>query len=273
MKKILLIGSTGFIGKKLKKELVKNFILICPRKNQNFDITKKNELKKYLNENIDIVINLSGQQNQNIKKTINVINKGNLNILDISKKIKKKITLIFISTSLVYGNSNKIKKENSQIKPLNAYEKTKYKIEKKYLKSSNDYLILRFCNLYGGKKSKGLISLILESIKRKKLFYFDNLKTFKNFIFIDDVINILVYLINKNVKNKVLNIGNENISFANLVNKINSISRNNFRFYNKDINIKQTVSQKIDNKLIKDIMKKYYFQNLDKYLKNEIKNK
>ena len=39
MKKILLIGSTGFIGKKLKIKLSKNFKLICPTKKQDFDIT------------------------------------------------------------------------------------------------------------------------------------------------------------------------------------------------------------------------------------------
>ena len=61
MKKILLIGSTGFVGKKLRLEISKKYTLICPLKKRGFDVTKKKKLKKYLNEKIDIVVNLSGQ--------------------------------------------------------------------------------------------------------------------------------------------------------------------------------------------------------------------
>lgn len=273
MKKILLIGSKGFIGKKLKFELSKNFFLICPTKKQGFDITKKKELKKYLNNEVDIVINLSGQQSQNKRKMINIIRSGNINIINLAKKIKKKITLIYISTSLVYGNSKKNQKETSKKTPIYPYEKAKLEIEKKYLKTNKNYLILRFCNLYGGKDNKGIIKLILDSIKKKKLFYFDNIKTCKNFIFVKDVINVIDYLIKKDITNKVLNIGNENISFMSLTKMLKKVTKNGFRFYNKDINIKLTLSQKIDNKLIKNIMKKYNFQKLENYLKNEIRNK
>ena len=54
-----------------------------------------------------------------------VIRMGNKNIIELSSRIKN-IKLIYISTSLVYGTSNKIFKENSKIKPINKYEKNKY---------------------------------------------------------------------------------------------------------------------------------------------------
>ena len=273
MKKILLIGSTGFIGKKLKIKLSKNFKLICPTKKQDFDLTKKKELKKYFNQEIDVIINLSGQQNQNQKKMKAVIEKGNQNILDLAKKMNKKLLLIYFSTSLVYGNSKKNKKENSKKDPLYVYERMKYRVEKKYLKIDQNYLILRLCNIYGGIRDKGIIGLIISSIKKNKLFTFDNLKTNKNFIFVDDVINIIDHLIKKNIKNKVFNIGNENLSFLNLVKILNRITNNSFRFNNKDININLTLSQKIDNNLIKNIMKKYKFKKIEKYLKDEISNR
>ena len=273
MKKILLIGSSGFIGKKLKTKLTKNFELICPTKKQGFDITKKKELKKYFNHEIDVIINLSGQQNQNQTKMKDVIEKGNQNILDIAKKINKKLVLIYFSTSLVYGNSKRNKKESSKKNPLYAYEKMKYRVEKKYLKIDQNYLILRLCNIYGGIRNKGVVDLITNSVQKNKLFSFDNLKTNKNFIFIDDVINITDHLIKKNIKNKVLNIGNENLSFLNLIRILNRITNNSFRFNNKGINIDLTLSQKIDNNLIKNIMKKYKFKKIEKYLKDEISNR
>ena len=273
MKKILLIGSTGLIGKKLKSKLSKNFVLICPTKKNKFDVTKKIKLNKYLNEKIDIVINLSGQRNSNQKKMKETIYRGNLNILNLSKKIKKEILLIYISSSLVYGNSKIKKKETSKKIPIYDYEKIKYQIEKKYLKISKNFLILRLCNIYGSNSSKGIINLILKSIKQKNTFQIDNDKTFKNFIHIDDVVNIIYYLIKNNIKNKVLNIGNENICFKDLIKIINKITKNSFKFINKNKNINLTLTQKIDTNLIKKIMNKYNFQKIEKYLKNEIKNR
>ena len=44
-------------------------------------------------------------------------------------------------------------------------------------------------------------------------------------------------------------------------------------FINKNKNINLTLTQKIDTNLIKKIMNKYNFQKIEKYLKNEIKNR
>lgn len=273
MKNILLIGSTGYVGRKLKSKLSQKYSLICPKRNLGFDIREKKELKKYLTDKIDIIINLSGQQNLKKSEMTSVINEGNNNILELVKKIKKNITLICISTSLVYGYSKRNLKEISKKNPVNQYEKLKYKIEKKYINSNKDYLILRLCNIYGGKKKFGVIQLLLNSIKKNKFFYFDNINTHKNFIFIDDVVNIIKTLIDKNIKNKVLNVGHQNISFRDLSNIFHRYTNNCTRFYNRDISIKKTLSQKIDNRMIKNIMKNYKFKTLENFLRNEIRNK
>ena len=91
MKKILLIGSTGYVGKKLKLRLSSKYSLICPNRKNLFDIKKKANLEKYFNEDIDYVINLSGQRNTKKNEMINVIEIGNNNILKIAQKIKKKL--------------------------------------------------------------------------------------------------------------------------------------------------------------------------------------
>ena len=118
----------------------------------------------------------------------------------------------------------------------------------------------------------GIIDLIIKSIKSRKNFYFDNEKTFKNFIYIDDVVNIIESLISKNVKNKIYNIGNQNLSFMNLLKIFKKINSNQINFYNKNISLKKTLSQKIDNKLIKNIMKNYKFKSIQTYLSDEIKS-
>tara|TARA_A100001015_G_scaffold317493_1_gene434615 strand:+ start:36 stop:401 length:366 start_codon:yes stop_codon:yes gene_type:complete len=118
----------------------------------------------------------------------------------------------------------------------------------------------------------GIIDLIIQSIKYKKNFYFDNEKTFKNFIYIDDVVNIIEILIRKNVKNKIYNIGNQNLSFMNLLKIFKKFTNNQIIFYNKNISLKQTLSQKIDSKLIKNVMKNYKFKSMQTYLRDEIKS-
>ena len=272
MKKILIIGSTGYVGKKLKLKLSSKYSLICPNRKNVFDIKKKVNLEKYFNEDIDYVINLSGQQNIKKSEMINVIEIGNNNILKIAQKIKKKVTLIFVSTSLVYGYSKKTKNEKSKTNPLKSYEKIKLKMEKKYIKSNKNYLILRFCNIYGGGDKRGIIGLILRAIRKNKNFYFDNINTYKNFIHINDVVNIIDGLIEKNIKNKILNIGNQNILFSKLSNFLSKLINNSTKFYNKNLSLRESSSQKIDNKIIKNIMPDYQFKSLQNYLKDEIKN-
>ena len=153
------------------------------------------------------------------------------------------------------------------------YEKTKRIIEKKYQELSKNFLILRFCNIYGENSTGGIIELILRSIKKKTIFEFDNLKTVKNFIHVNDVIKIINYLIIKKERKKIFNVGHENIVFKDLAQILIKLSKNRFRFIDKNININLTLSQKIENKLIKKIMKNYHFQSLEKYLKNEITSK
>ena len=119
----------------------------------------------------------------------------------------------------------------------------------------------------------GIIELIIKSIKKNKYFYFDNIKTYKNFIYIDDVVNIIDILISKNVKNKILNIGNENISFKILSKFLKKQINRTSMFINKNLNIKKTLSQKIDNTSLKKIIKTYKFQTLNNYLLHELRNK
>ena len=125
--------------------------------------------------------------------------------------------------------------------------------------------------LWGGDK-RGIIGLILRAIRKNKNFYFDNINTYKNFIHINDVVNIIDSLIEKNIKNKILNIGNQNILFSKLSNFLSKLINNSTKFYNKNLSLRESSSQKIDNKIIKNIMPDYQFKSLQNYLKDEIKN-
>ena len=83
MKKILLIGGCGYLGKYLKKKLEKYFLIISPKKN-NLNILNNKNLKKHINKKLFCIINLTGQIGKNTGKTNNL---GNKNII---KTIKEK---------------------------------------------------------------------------------------------------------------------------------------------------------------------------------------
>ena len=91
-KKILLIGSNGFIGKDLSVYL-KNYYSIYKlnrkvlkenSKNICCDISNKKELKKKLRDlpNFEYIINLSGQLQKNKNKMHDNIFIGNKNIIE-----------------------------------------------------------------------------------------------------------------------------------------------------------------------------------------------
>ena len=125
MKKILIIGSNGFIGRNLIRSI--NLInkkiylidkinpsrndLIFIRENKiNFkkiDITKIKELKKIAKIDFDVVYHLASvvgvAKVLDPEKTINIIINGSKNVID--HLVKKKTLLVFFSTSEIYGNN------------------------------------------------------------------------------------------------------------------------------------------------------------------------
>jgi nucleoside-diphosphate-sugar epimerase len=126
--KILVTGASGFLGKELVSEL-KN------KKHDVFeysidggkDILNKIQLKESL-KNIDTVIHLAAILDNNNPKLweINVL--GTKNIIEecATSKVKK---FILLSSTGVYGETSATLNENSEVKPENLYEKSKYEAE------------------------------------------------------------------------------------------------------------------------------------------------
>jgi len=152
MKKILIIGGAGYIGCHVVDIfLKKNFEVICLdnfiynhtysikkyKKNKNFkiinyDISKKNLVKKIPQE-LDGVVILAGLVGDPItKKYSNESNK--INYLGIKKLINffkdKSIRLIFISSCSNYGVKKEIADEKSKLAPKSLYALQKVMIEK-----------------------------------------------------------------------------------------------------------------------------------------------
>jgi nucleoside-diphosphate-sugar epimerase len=250
-KTILLIGASGYIGKKLKSSLKKKYFLIDPRTKDGFDISKINTLKKIFNNKVDIIINLSGQINTNKKLMKKVIINGNKNIIELCKR--KNTLVLYFSTSLVYGYSNKIKKENSLKRPIDDYSRYKLTAENEYLKSGINYKILRLCNIYDGKKS-GIIKILIDSLIKNKEVEISNAKVFRNYLSIDDLIKIICKMLKIKLKYDIYNIGFENVKIIEIIRGLEKKLKLKINFKDNFFDLKKIPSQRISiNRLITEI--------------------
>ncbi len=245
-KKILIIGSTGYIGIRLKKILSKKYNLITPNKIK-LDITNYYNLKKFVNNNIHYIINLSGQISSNSKLMKRIIVKGNRNIIRACNR--KKIKIFYLSTSLVYGYTKNSKNESSKRKPVDNYSKYKLIAENEYLKSNSNFIILRLCNIYNGKKN-GIINNLTSSIIRKKKLFLTNSKAYRNYIYINDLLSIIIKMLNKKLKYKIYNIGFENVKLNELINHLKGKLKVKINYYDRNMSLRKIPSQKISHSRI-----------------------
>ena len=173
MKKFLITGGCGFIGshlsahlrkKKFKVIVIDNLIigrrsLFRGNKLYKIDLNNKKELEKVFRFNeIDSVFHLAGlsKLTESFKKK-KLYEKNNINctknIIQLIKKYKVK-NLIFSSSASVYGKQKRFPiTENSILRPISYYGKTKLTCERIIKKNSSSKtfrsISLRFFNVIG----------------------------------------------------------------------------------------------------------------------------
>ena len=239
-KKLLLLGSTGFLGEFILKDknFLKNFKIIKHGYKQksylNIDLTKKKNVYKLIEKvKPEIIINLASNSNveeceKNYKKALLL----NMNIAKNIVEAAPKIYKIQISTDHLY-NLRKGSDEK-KIKLVNNYSKTKYLGELAYKKNKNK-LIIR-TNFFGRSinTDRGIVNWIIKTYLKKKVIYaIDDI--FFNPLHIDTLCKVLYKLINKNVTG-TYNLGSENsISKSEFIKeffKTNKIKYKKIKFVN-----------------------------------------
>jgi len=127
--KVLLTGSSGFVGKRVACELIaKKHKVIEYDKDLGKDILNEEQLLREMKK-ADVIIHLAGiVENENpLLFKINV--EGTQKVANAAKKAKIK-KLIFMSSTGVYGFTKGEVNENSLIRPENTYEHSKASGEK-----------------------------------------------------------------------------------------------------------------------------------------------
>ncbi|MDC3038899.1 NAD-dependent epimerase/dehydratase family protein [Candidatus Pelagibacter sp.] len=260
--KILITGSAGFIGFHLSNFLLKQNLkvigvdnfddyydkrikvdrnkILLKYKNYKFfktDITDKKSLAKIFSKNkFEVVINLAAQAGvryslKNPEKYIksNII--GFHNIIENCKNNKIK-NFLFASTSSIYGKSSKFplqEKFNTDL-PLQLYAATKKSNEvighAYYSLYRFNVIGFRFFTVYGpwGRPDMALFKFTNNTLLKKKINVFNKGNHYRDFTYIDDIVEGIYKVIIKLKKSKkvpiyqILNIGNnKTISLRNFI--------------------------------------------------------
>jgi len=231
LKKILLVGGSGYVGGAVSDELNKSNFNLRIYDNLlyessylkkidfvNGDVRDKKKLKKHLNW-ADIVVWMAaivgdGACDINKEDTLEINSKS---VKWLSKNYDGKI--IFFSTCSVYGAQNGILTENSKLNPLSLYARTKLDAES-FLKNKNS-TIFRLGTLFGIGDSYSRLRmdlvvnlLTMKAHFNKELTIFGG-SQFRPLLHVKDVARAVKKVINSN-KNGTFNLKYENYKISDL---------------------------------------------------------
>lgn len=210
--KIFLTGSSGFIGSHLIPLLEKNNHEVYSLKSDLLDFDSVTS--EVLSENPDIIVHLAArtevEQSFYEQITFSQINYvGSVNLIEAANKVKNLKNFVFASTMEVYGwqpISDEIKHygvpkeflsfdENTVPNPNAPYAVAKYAVEKylEYMHRSFNFpfTAIRQTNSYGRKDNDFFVTeqIITQMLKNEKEIFLGYSEPFRNFIFIDDLLD------------------------------------------------------------------------------------
>jgi len=254
--KILVLGADGFIGSNLVKSLladghiVRAFDLFKDGQSRNLDDVRskieifpgnflnKDDLSRALYD-IDYVFHFislttpgSSMNDPLIDVDTNI--RGTIILLEecVNRKIKK---IIFSSSGgSIYGNQKKdLFTEEDCTEPISPYAISKLAIEK-YLEyfrlhKGLEYIILRYANPYGiGQNivgSQGIIPIFLNLIRQgRQVTVFGDGENIRDYVYIDDAIEITKRIFNKNTNHRIYNVGSgKGVSINEVINILENI--------------------------------------------------
>ena len=220
-KKILIVGGTGFIGYALSKKCIAlgwNVFSLSSKKVKSSrkldkvsylhcDISQKKKLLKILkNKKFDYVFNLGGyvDPSKNLK-TYKSNYFGCKNLVEIFKKKKSLKRFVQMGSSLEYGIKKSPHNESMKLHPNNLksiYSKSKLLatnfLLKKYIDENFPVIIFRLYLTYGpGQDFNRLIPIVIKNCLKDIKFPTSKGDQLRDFIYIDDVVKILIISISK----------------------------------------------------------------------------
>jgi nucleoside-diphosphate-sugar epimerase len=194
--KILITGSTGFLGNVIKKSLINDFEIFEYTDSKNKSIKLELDIPLFKHQ-FDLVIHAAGKAHLTPKDEIEVqqfysVNvKGTYNLLKGLEFIGLPKEFVFISTVAVYGNDYGINiSESEKLKACDPYGLSKIQAEKlisDWCNKNNIICTILRLPLVVGPNSPGNLEVMIKGIKKGYYFNVEKGKVKKSMVLAEDV--------------------------------------------------------------------------------------
>ncbi len=243
MKKVLIIGASGFVGSYIFKELIKDKRIETVGTYCNSfhkDLIQIDYLNNYFPKNIiklkpDVIIWAAGEKNLaeteiNFDNTKNLISSPILSYVN-NPELISKVKFIFLSSDYVFDGDKGEYSVEDDTKPVSFYGKAKL-ISEKYIKDNVlDYHIIRAGAIIGN--DSNFCKWLLNTLKTES-----QVELYDNFFSptpIENIFNLIEDLIYEKLNNKLIHVsGYEKISRFEMGIKIAKIINSNIDIIKKD---------------------------------------
>lgn len=190
--KILVTGSTGFIGSNIATEFERLGYKVYRLNFRNFDLAKIGKLDAVFHE-AAINDTISANEQEIFQANVNLPKKFFQRVVDQGCR-----RIVYASSIAVYGNTPPPQKEDAPLNPLNVYAKSKVALDEfaKNFATANPNVVivgLRYANAYGhGEGHKGRMASMIYQLAQQVTA--GNPKIFKDgeqkrdFIYIKDIV-------------------------------------------------------------------------------------
>lgn len=237
MKKLLIVGGSGYLGTNLAVSLSEKYNVtvtgrhsltpffkeLFSNKNISYhkiDIRNLTEIYSVIDQNDDIIYAVPNIQPHQVKP---FFHSDFLQIINPSEKLfayatKTNKRIIFLSSGgSVYGAGDSIPhSEDSKPEPIDRYGKNKLRLDKSLLQLNSQFnsnnIVLRIANPYGGTFDnhfkQGFINSVIRNVKSdNQVEIWGDGKQIRDFIFIADFVDLVTLIIAKDSPAGIFNCG------------------------------------------------------------------
>lgn len=231
--KILITGSSGFLGSSLSKklQLFDQYTVYHYDMLEGFDICNKIQFESVVkNTQIDVVIHLAAiadlyifHKNPELGYKVNI--EGTHNILEICQKYGAR--LLFASTCCSYGNNEcHPSDEDSPLSPTESYAKSKVISEKEIIEAGLPHCSMRLATFYGPNMRLALApATFLHNAYHAIPITIDGTgEQTRTFTYIDDVVDGIICILESEPKYSVVNVtGDEEVSVLDILDAVKEL--------------------------------------------------
>lgn len=215
MKKVLIVGASGFIGKKLTSFLQENDVEVFEVSSKDGDVVEDKTLDKFLDKEIDHLYHLSAKTFvpdswENPSTFFKVNSYGTINSLEFCRKTNASMTYV---SSYMYGSPEELPiPESAKLKVNNPYAASKALAEQACEFYSELFevkvSVFRPFNVYGtGQNEKFLIPFVIKQALDSDTITLKDMSPKRDYLFIDDLLNGLFLALNSEKQYAVYNLG------------------------------------------------------------------